>query len=447
MDGGGEGRCISEVAVLEVFQSCAHGQSDNTDIGDLVNGTLAQDLQAQQFVGCLVGDQLDDEGIGAGIIVGLVVGNDNDSLNIHTQSQSFLLGQTCAAHVDAGQLGNACAEDTGMGQDLTAGKASGGNAAADVGGGAHSRPAALAGQTMCDDGTVTAGIDIGVIGAHVAVDDQSALDHFQAAFGEETCVGTEAQRQDAGISLHGALAGLYLLDLGLAQDGFQANACEGHDAFFGQAVFNITGHFCIQQIGQNLRCDIDEGNLNLACSQVFGNFQTDQAAADNDGALDGTAVDRCLEGIGIFGRAHVEDVLQVDAGNIGTDGGSTDSDDQLVVAMDGLNAVADSSNGLGRTIKGGDFGVVVDLSAGQRLKALGGVDEELLALGNDLADIVGQAAAGVGDILGLGQDDDLSGGIFTTQLGSCLGTGSNAADDDDLHNRQILSMLDFAGFS
>ena len=60
-------------------------------------------------------------------------------------------------------------------------------------------------------------------------------------------------------------------------------------------------------------------------------------------------------------------------------------------------------------------------------------DDELLAALDHAAHIVGQAAAGVGDVLGFAQNGDLGGAVQTLILGRGLCSGGDAADDQQMH--------------
>ena len=81
----------------------------------------------------------------------------------------------------------------------------------------------------------------------------------------------------------------------------------------------------------------------------------------------------------------------------------------------------------------GDLAAGDHLSAGESGIFLGSVDDQFLTAADGAAYIVGQAAAGVGDVLTFIQNDDFRAAVLPLDFSSGLRTGGHAANDQNTH--------------
>ena len=432
MDGGGEGRCVGEVQGVEVLDPGAHGDAGHGDVNHLVNAAAAQNLDAQQLMGGLVGNQLGHEGGGIGIVVGLVVGDAGGGDHIVAGSGGLCLGQAGTACVQAfRQLDNAGSQAAAVGF-FRAGQVPGQQPAGDVGGGAHGGPLALAGDAVVYLRAVAHGVDVVQVGSLVLVHDDGALEHLDAGIMQERGCGTDADGHDHHVSLETAHGRADAGGLLAAQHGLQAGAGHDPDALGLQLAADIVGDLGVEQVGHDLRSHVHHGDLQALGQEVFGDFQTDEAAAHNNGAAALVLVHISPQADGVVGGPHGEHTGQVDAGNIGNEGHGAGGDDQLIV---GDHFAVCEGHGLGGSVNRHSLHPGLDLHTGQAHVLSGGVDDQLLPGLDAAAHIVGQAAAGIGNVLALGVNGDLGAAVPAHQLGSGLGTGGNAANDNNVHTR------------
>ena len=100
MDGRGEGRRVGEVQGVEILHLGTHGDAGDGDVHHLVHRTGAQHLDAQQLMGGPVGDELGHKAVGAGIVVGLVVGDADHTHRVKPGVLRLGLGQAGAPGVE-----------------------------------------------------------------------------------------------------------------------------------------------------------------------------------------------------------------------------------------------------------------------------------------------------------------------------------------------------------
>ena len=118
------------------------------------------------------------------------------------------------------------------------------------------------------------------------------------------------------------------------------------------------------------------------------------------------------------------------------------SDDQLIVCMGAFSSgrQIDSGNLLVCPVQGRDLHTGADLRASQSHKCLRSVDDQIFTGLDDISHIIRQAAARVGDILALCQDQHFAVPLFPLQFSGDLGTCGHAADDQNFHGN-ILSIF------
>ena len=175
--------------------------------------------------------------------------------------------------------------------------------------------------------------------------------------------------------------------------------------------------------------EVHHRGLHVLGGQVLRNFQADEAAAGHHSPLDVAGLHRFPQGNGVIGGTHDKYVLQIQALDRGDKGGRAGGDNQLVVPVllhlaglqiPGLHLVFGAFDGGGLHLR-------QHLRAGEPGELLRGVDDQLPLLMDDIAHIVGQAAAGVGDVLALCQNRDLAAPVLPQELGRSFCSGGHAA--------------------
>ena len=439
MDGGGEGRRVGVVQGIEILYLGTHGDAGNGDVHHLIHGAAAQDLNAQELVALSVGDQLGHERCRIGIVMGLVVGNTGDGNHIVARGPGLLFGQAGAACVQSvGELHHAGAHAAAVGC-VPAGQVLGQKSSGDVGGGAHGGPLALTRNAVGNHGAVAHGVDVLQIGLLVAVHHNGALEHFNAGIIQEGGSGTDTDGHHHHVGLKAAHSGADAGGLLGAQNGLKARAGDHPDALGLKLTADVVGDFGIEEIRHHLGGHVHHGDLQALGKQVLGNFQTDESAAHHHSAAAVVVIHISAQADGVIGGTHGEYAGQVLAGHIGNEGRRAGGDDQLVV---GHHLAVCEGNRLGRSIHFGCLHLGFDLYPGKAHVLFGGVDDELVPGLDQPAYIVGQAAAGIGDILALGVNGDLCAAVLTHQLGGGFGACGNAADDNNVHFHRSFFVLE-----
>lgn len=146
----------------------------------------------------------------------------------------------------------------------------------------------------------------------------------------------------------------------------------------------------------HLRCHFDNGNLCAGMAEIFRHFQSDESSAHHDGAFHVVRVDKGLDAVGVFYVSEREDSFNADARKRRADGCRAGRKQKLVVALCVFFSVFVSDGH--RFCLGVDaydlvFHPYVDVeTAGKRF---GSLYEQIVAVGDCAADIVGQPAVGV----------------------------------------------------
>ena len=181
---------------------------------------------------------------------------------------------------------------------------------------------------------------------------------------------------------------------------------------------------------------IQHKRLNAVCLEVFRNLQTDIARANDNRACNTALSDQITQGNRIFRRTHEKHVFKIHARDRRINRACAGGDHQLVIAEGLLFAGSKVHSGhlLCRAVNLRRLGTDKHLCAGQALVLCRSVNNQLFLLANDVAHIIRQAAAGIGDILALIKNHNLIAAVFAHQLRRNFGTGSNAAQNNDLHS-------------
>ena len=368
----------------------------------------------------------------------LVVGDTGCGDHIVARGNGLLLGKARTAGVQGvGELDHTGAQAAAV-RSVPTGEVLGKQPSGDVGGGAHGGPLALAGNAVIDHGAVAHSVDIVQVGFLVLVDNDSALEHFNAGIIQEGGSGTDADGHNHHVGLKAAHSGADAGGLLAAQYGLQSSAGDNADTLSLELTADVIGNLGIEEVRHDLRGHIHHGDLQALGQQVLGDFQTDKARAHHHRAAAVILIHIGPQADGVVGGAHGEHAGQGGTRHIGNERSRAGGDDQLVVGSD---LAIREGHGLGGSVNLGGFHPGFDLHTGEAHELFGGVDDEFVSGFDGPAHIVGQAAAGIGNIAPLGVDGDLGAAVLTHELRSGLGAGGNAADDDNVHFHRSLFLL------
>ena len=280
---------------------------------------------------------------------------------------------------------------------------------------------------------VAHGVDVGVAGAHVAVDHDGAL-------GPELEPGGLRQlalRHDAdGEDDEGAVNALAALDVDadavfnllIALDRVLKAQV---DAVFAKLGVELAGHIPVQR-RHDLLAALEYRHAHARLGEVLRGLEADEAAAYDDDAArlllrdDAAHLQRVLDG------AQLEHALRVYARGVRHHGLRAGREDELVVLEAVFAAVGEAfdRDALVFAVYRRDLArdAHVDIEAG--FEAPRGLEREGFLLRNDAADVVGQAAVGVGDEAGALYDGYLRALVEAAQPRRGGGPAGDAADDD-----------------
>ena len=347
-----------------------------------------------------VGDQLGDKGRSAGVVVRLVVGHAHDADRVISGGFGLRLGQAGAPGVQAvGQLHNAGAQAPAV-HSLVAGQVARQAAAGDVGRRAHRRPLALPRQGVAHHRAVAHGVHVGQAGLLALVHQNGPLEHFKPGILQEGRRRADADGQHDHVGRQHARIGGHPVGFAAAGNAFQRRAGQNAHAFGLQLPFDVPGHLGVKDVRHQLPGHVGDRHVHALRQQVFGHFQADEPAAHHDGAAAAVAVDVIARGDGVVRRAHGEYAGQVFARHVGHKRFRADSQHQLVITGALLRAGihGPQRHGFGGGVDACGFLPGEHLHAGQARKLLRRVDNQGVARGDAAAQIVGQAAARIGDV-------------------------------------------------
>jgi len=432
--GGGEGRCVGEVEVEQVLGPGPEGDRGGQDVDPLVDPLRAGGLGAEEAAGGAVGDGLDGDLAPAevGGAVGLDVVQDGDVVAL---GPGLRLGQPGVGDVEVEDSQDPGAEDAAVGQGA-AGDDVAGDAAHLVRGRAERSPQ----RRACDEGVglggVADGIHVGHGGAHGVVDGDSAgRSEVGAHLPGEVDVRADADGEDhqvrgqglPGVQAHGA-GGAVVAGL----DGGHARGEPQGDAVAGEGLGDPEAHIRIEG-GHHLGQAFDEGDRDAAAGELLGHLQADEAGADDDGAPRGARLGPGADRLGVAQVPDGEDARGVHAGYRRDDAARAGGQDQGVVAVGELGAVGQVADRerAGGVVDGEDLVTGADVDAVPRGEPSGVAGAQLVEVGDLGADVVGDAAPGVGDVAVLLVDDDFDGLVVAARLRPDRRAGRDRSDDDD----------------
>ena len=281
---------------------------------------------------------------------------------------------------------------------------------------------------------VADGIDIEVGGALVFVREDAARRADAESGGDrELVIRTHAETEDDQVGFDGDTV-LEHDARGLAggfADGAEARAGDQADAMAEEFAAERLSHLGVER-RQHLTGLFDQGDVQAAFLELFGDFEADEARADHRDLLDRRQLgEDAVHVLDVAERMHA---LGADARDVGDERGRAGGEDQLVVGFVVFRArgVVADTHGLLGAVDGQGFVAHADLDVEALLEHLGLGHEELGAVLDDSAEVVGQAAVGERDEAVLLEHDDT--GLFVQTTGARGGRGAagDAADDEDL---------------
>ncbi len=182
---------------------------------------------------------------------------------------------------------------------------------------------------------------------------------------------------------------------------------------------------------------LHDGHIHAQLPQVFRQLQTDEPAPRQHGGPGPVLPDKFLHAEGVLHRPQGEQLLQPDAGQSWLRGLRPGGENQLVIAF--LEFLA----GL-QILDGDSFALRVesrDLVADPHLhpeageEALRRLKGQGLRVGDRTANVIGQAAVGIGNVPGPLKHDDLRLFVQTAEPGRRRGASRHTAYNDNLHVR------------
>ena len=264
----------------------------------------------------------------------------------------------------------------------------------------------------CD--AVSGGVNVGVVGAHRAVDLERAVrHHFEAALFEERRVRLYAEREHDGVGLHAAAAGQHLFNLLRSLYAFELRSGEADDAVVGELALDVGRDLGVEARKYLLR-HVYYGDLDALGGEVLRDLEADEARAADDRALYRAGVEQLAQSYRVLGFSHDEDVFEACARKLRDYRRSADGYHELVVFVDGLLAGLDvrRGHGLGGAVERHGLFAREHLRARERGEFRRSVDDERSFVRYHAADVVRQAAAGVRNIFVLSEHRHLSGAVL-----------------------------------
>ena len=178
-----------------------------------------------------------------------------------------------------------------------------------------------------------------------------------------------------------------------------------------------------------------DGDLQTQLPQILCHLQTDEAAAHHDGGPGLVPVDERFDPEGVLHGPQGEEPVAVHSGQVRPHRLCAGGQEELVVGFfkNGTRFQIFHGNGLFFGMDGGDLVADLHVDAEPPEEALRGLQGQLLRVLDDAADVIGQAAVGVGDVAGTLKNDDL--GLLVQSADPCCrrGAARHAADDHNLH--------------
>ena len=194
------------------------------------------------------------------------------------------------------------------------------------------------------------------------------------------------------------------------------------------------GHVRVQGIQQLLR-PLDHRHVQSQLPQVLHQLDADEAAAGQYRRLRVVLLDKFPDHQGVLHSAEGEQPVDPHAGQRRLGGLGAGGQDQLVVVLRKgfTRSQVFHVHRLFRRMDGRHLVADPHLHPEAPPEALRRLEGQLRPVGDDAADVIGQAAVGVGHIAGPLEHHDLRGLIQPAEPGRGSGASGHAAHDHDLH--------------
>ena len=445
---GGVRRSVSELEVGEVIDRGPQSERNTEGVDPLVDAFVADNLRAEDVAvhGCrLLDDQFDDHRQGTGVVARMVVLGDIDDFVVGPFFEScgdeLLLVPTGGRGSVVKDLDDGTALRSGI-QDVWLFALRGGgdvvrHDAALLVGGPRQRdhgPSAGVGVEYFDH--IAHGEDVRVLGLHVVVDDDTApLVEGQASVFRDAAVRANADGQDDELRFDGGAA-LQGRDDGVAlvfEGGDRVAQLEA-DALVADLAVEHLRHLKVEGRHDLIR-RLEDGDVDAGFFQVLRHLEADEPAADHDSCLDLLLIDHGAEQVRVRDGPEGVDAGRVDARDGRPQGRGTGREDQFVVSfvVVFVRVTVVDEDRFVHAVDRRDLVVGPDIHTEPVSHLLRRSDEQGVAGADDIADVVRQAAVGIGDIVASFEYDDLRGFIEPAQSGSTTGAAGHATDDDNFH--------------
>ena len=327
--------------------------------------------------------------------------------------------------------------------------------------------APLAGHEVLDLDGVADREDVRIARAHLVVDlDAAALAEGQPGRLRQIGIGTHAERDDHHVGRMNLARLRFDLErvVGRLAEFLDAVAERELDAVHLQMAADEPGVFRIER-GHHLVEHLHDRDVEPEMAKVLGGLQPDETSADHDRLLGRTH--HLNAGIGVHagqvGRTlfdpfadrprvghgpDLEDAGKVDAGKRRANRLGPGRKHQLVVALGrhfaGQRVAQIDGLGLGVDRHGLAVRARVDVELLME-SALAGDQQARLVL-DDAADVIGQAAVGVGHVGAALDHEDLGGLVQPAQSCRAGRASGDASDDDDFHSGLLgFTLFEFVG--
>ena len=283
---------------------------------------------------------------------------------------------------------------------------------------------------------VAHGVDAGNGGLHPVVDHDAVPDpQFQARLLGQGGVRRDADGQNHHVGVkRGPVFQQYVYAAVPLREALHRIAqCQLHTVSAHLAV-DKGRHIRVKGVHQLLR-PLDDGDLHPQLPQVLRQFQPDEAAAGQHRGPGMFFLNIVFHAESALHRPQGEELLQPHAGETGPGWLRAGGENQFVIALLELPPRLQILDGdsFALRMNGGDLMTHPHIHPEAGEKALRRLERQGLRGLNGSADVIRQAAVGVGDIAGAFEDHDLRLLVQSAEPGRRRSASRYAADDDNFH--------------
>ena len=287
-------------------------------------------------------------------------------------------------------------------RDLFAAGIVGGDAALLVGRSGERDQGRIVADEMLDLDRITDGQDVRVGGGQVLVDLDAASDaEFEPGVLGQATVGRDADRENDQIGFDRLAIGQFDRQAAgrICVEGGRAGVEEELEPLLAHVLVQESSHIRIDR-GHDLVGEFNQRNIDIAFHQVFGHFNTDESAADDDGPLRLLRIDKLADLERIRHGAQGVDARQVNAFHRRAFRLGTGGQDQLVIGFGVFFAglVVLDRDCLGCAIDARDLGKNAHLHIEALAHGFRRLDQQFVLGLDHITDIIRQATVGIGDV-------------------------------------------------